>query len=886
MSHRPDPLALRVCLAVVRLFATLVPARSRDDWRTEWDAEVRHRWHSLEDSNRLDWRSRMDLFRRALGALPDAAWLRRQFTADADIVHDVKHGLRMLHKSPIFTVSAVSILALGIGGTVAIVTLLDTLLFRPLPYADADRILTVWTRHAQRPSELEDVAPADFLDWRERTRSFTGIAAAIPYSYDYTDKGDPEVLFGAQVTEGFWDAFGTPPMLGRGFLPEEHVRGARPSVVISYGLWQSRFGGDPAILNRSINLDGNPYTIVGVLPREFAPQFFTRPGELSVWAPKVIQEHEKRTRSSAWWNVVARLKPGVTLEQAQSEMNAIAGALAKEYPRTNATTSPQLVTLREHLMGDVRLPLYLMLAAVVLVLAIGCANVASLLLARGVEREREFAIRAALGAGRTRLVRQLVAESLLLSAIAAIAGVALAHWALGAIVALAPSGVLRLHDAAIDGRILAFAAALTTLTAVGFGLLPAIQFSSPGRDVVKERQASGPRRTFRQGLVTAEVALALVLLTGAGLLIRSFERLLAVDPGFRAKNVVEVQVFTWDRTGTPERTRAFFANTIERMKTIPGVDAVGAVSAMPFAVANIDIKSPLEVIGRPPSAAGDQLGTYVTVATPGYFTAMSIPLKEGRFLEERDTEKAPLVAVISEALSRREWPKESPVGRRIRIMWHGQKLEPEVVGVVSQIRHDSLDSAARPEVFLPHAQAPFSSMTYALRGAGEPSALIDAAKRQIWSVDPLQTVYDAASVETLVAASVVRQRFSMTIMSTFALLALVLCASGIYGILSFTTTQRTREIGVRMALGADSRTIQRMVLREGSIVILIGIIAGLAGALAGARFLQTLLFEVSPGDPLTIASVCALLGIVGLVACYVPARRATRVDPLVALRAE
>jgi putative ABC transport system permease protein len=633
-------------------------------------------------------------------------------------------------------------------------------------------------------------------------------------------------------------------------------------------------------------MDGDLWTIVGVLPREFAPQILPRPGDLSVWTPKIIQDHEKRTRGSAWWNVVARLKAGVSIEQAQHELDGISALLAREYPRTNASKQAELVPMREHLMGDVRVPLFVMLGAVVLVLAIGCANVASLLLARGMEREREFAIRAALGAGRARLVRQLVAESLLLSAIAAIAGIALAHWALQAIVALAPSGVVRLHDASIDGRMLAFAAALTTLTATAFGLIPAFQFSNPARDAIRERCSSGPRATLRRGLVVAEIALALILLTGAGLLIRSFGRLMSMDPGFSPANVVAVQVFAWDRNTTADRVRNFFGSTIDRMRTIPGVAAAGAVSAMPFAVANIDIKSTLDIVGRPAATPGEQGGTYVTIATPGYFSAMSIPRREGRFLEPRDNAQAPIVGVISDALRRREWPNESPIGRRLRIRWEGQPIELEVVGVVSQIRHERLDGTPRPEVFLSLAQVPFASMTYVVRGAGDPSVLIDAVKREIWAVDPLQTVYESGSVAAMVDASVVRERFSMTLMTAFALVALLLCASGIYGIISFTTAQRTREIGVRMALGADGQAIQRMVLREGSAVIAAGVALGLAGALAGARLLQSLLFEVRPGDPLTMAVVCTVLSVVGLSACYVPARRATRVDPLVALRNE
>lgn len=826
----------------------------------------------------------MDLLRRAFGALPDAAWLRRQFTADAEVVHDVRHGVRMLRKSPTFTAAAVTTLALGIGGTVAIATLLDTLFFRSLPYADAERIVMLW----QRPSSggREAVSPANFLDWRERTSSFERVAAAIPYSYDYTGTGEPEVLFGAQITEGFWEALGVKLALGRTFRPDEHVRGSQPVAIITHDLWQRRFGGDPAIVNRAISLDGALRTVVGVLPADFQPQLLPRPGELSVWSPKVIQEHEKRTRGSAWWNVVARLKPGVTAEEAQAEMASIAGALSREHPATNAQQSVEVLSLREHLMGDLRLPLLVLLAAVALVLMIGCTNVASLLLARGIQREREFAIRTALGAGRGRLVRQLVVESLLLSAIAAAVGVGVAHWMIGAIVALAPAGVVRLQAAAIDARMLLFAGLVTTTAAVAFGVLPALQFSRPGRDAMRERQASAPRGSVRRALVALEIAFAVVLLTSAGLLLRSFERLLAVDPGFSPRNTIALQVFAHDRNGTPDRTRSFFHTTIERMQALPGVEAVGAASAMPFAYANIDIKSGIEIVGREQKAAADQRQVYVTIATPGYFRAMSIPLREGRFLERIDGQKAPRVAVISEALRRREWPGESPVGRRIRVRWHGQVVESEIVGVISQIRHEGLDSVPRAEVFLPLEQAPFASMTYVVRGSGDVAALMKAAKQAVWSVDPLQAFYETARVESMISASVVKQRFSTTLVSVFAAVALALCAIGIYGVISFATAQRTREIGVRMALGAGRGSIRVMVLREGAAVIAVGLACGLVASAGATRYLQTLLFEVRAIDPLTIGAVCVLLSIVAMAACYIPARRATRVDPVVALRVE
>lgn len=885
MTHQPDPLALRLCLGWIRVISTVVPRASRQDWRDEWEAEVRYRWESFHSHERLDWRIRMDLFRRVLGSLPDAAWLRRQLTADADVVHDLKHGVRMLWKSPSFAIAAVLILALGIGGTVSITALLDTLLFRPLPYEDADRVVTLWQQPNARPTDREDIAPADFLDWRERTQSFSHIAAIVPYSRDYTGGTEPEVLFGAQVTEGFFDAIGMPPMIGRGFVAEEHATGGRRAVIISYGFWQSHFAGDPSVTTKTISLGGDPWPIVGVLPKAFAPQFLPRPGELTVWTPKVVQEYEKRIRSSAWWNVVARLAPGVTVEQAQSEMNTISADLARQYPRTNSASRPVVVSMREHLTGGVSVPLYLMLAAVVLVFGIGCANVASLLLARGIERSREFAIRSALGAGRTRLIRQLIAESFLLSVVAAAVGIALAHTVLRAIVALAPTGLIRLQNASIDGRMLVVTVALTLVTACVFALIPALQFSSRSGDMLRERQASGVRTSIRRGLVAAEVALALVLLVSAGLLVRSFERLISVDPGFKPANVVMTQVFA-GRQGDQNRVRNFFATTIDRIRSLPGVEDAGAVSAMPFALSNINISSPLDIVGRPAAKPEEQPTTYVTVATPGYFRTMSIPLREGRLLEERDTQTTALVAVISDALRRREWPTESPVGKRIRVQWEGQWGEVEIVGVVGQVRHESLAIAPRPEVFLTHAQRPFSSMTYVVKSSEQPSTLIPRIKQEIWSVDPRQAVYDAAPLETLVDNSLVRQRFSMTVITGFALLALILCASGIYGIISFTTSQRTREIGLRMALGADAPMIRHMVLREGSVVIAVGLLCGLAVALVSSRFLQTLLFEVRPSDPVTMIGVSVALGLVGLAACYIPARRATRVDPLTALRTD
>lgn len=874
------PLWLRICLAIVGLFAALVPRSSRESWRREWEAEFRAR----DEAGTPALGRQLDLIRRAFGALPDAAWLRRQFTADSEIVHDIRHGARMLRKSPGFTLAVVLILSLGLGGTVAIVTLLDTLIFRPLPYADADRVVTVWQR---TPSgERDEVAPANFLDWLERSRSFERLAAAVPNSYDYTGGGEPEVLFGANVTEGFFEALGITPLLGRTFEAGEYARGGRLAVMITHGLWQRRFGGDSGIVGKPIVLDEQARTIVGVLPPHFKPQLLPRPGELSVWAPKIILEYEPRIRDSAWWNVIGRLKPGVTIEAARAEMTDVAAALGREHPETNERVGVDITTLRDHLMGKLKTPLFVMLGAVVLVLAIGCANVASLLLARGMQREREFAIRAALGAGRARLVRQLAVESLLISSISAIVGVALAYALIRAVVGLAPGEVLRLQDAVVDGRILGFAGLLAAATAMTFGVLPAIQFSRPVSDTIRERQASAPRAAFRRALVAAEIALAVVLLTSAGLLLRSFERLLNVDPGFSPRNVVALQVFAHDRHSTPERVRTFLNVALERLAQVPGVEAVGAASAMPFANANINIRSAFEIVGRAPKPPSQQLGTYLTIATPGYFSAMSIPLREGRRFEMSDNQHAPRVALISDSLRRREWPGDSPIGHRIRVQFQGKPIEAQIIGVISPIRHEALDRAPRPEVFLPFDQSPFASITFVLRGTADPASTITLGKQAVWSVDPQQAFYETDRVETMIAASVVRQRFSTTLVSAFAVVALLLCAIGIYGVISFVTAQRTREIGVRMALGADAASIRTLVLRDGGKVVMVGLVLGLVGAAAATRYLQTLLFEINAIDPLTLVAVCAVLLASALLACYVPARRATRVDPLIALRSE
>jgi putative ABC transport system permease protein len=587
---------------------------------------------------------------------------------------------------------------------------------------------------------------------------------------------------------------------------------------------------------------------------------------------------------------VARLKPDVDLEIANAEMRAIAGTLASEYPRSNTDTGALVIPLFDFMVGSVRRAVLILLGAVGLVLMVACANVANVQLARGFDRQRELAIRAALGAGRARIVRQLLVESGMLAVLACAGGFATARWLVNLVVALGPADVPRLHQVALDVRVLAVTATVAVVTAIAFGLVPALQLSRAEfvAGVREGGRATGPasRRRARNVLLASEVAVALVLLVGAGLLVRSFGRLLAIDPGFRQENVLALQVFAWERNNGPDRLTLYFERCLERLRALPDAVAVGAVSAMPFIEANINIQSVMLVANRPAPAAGEEPRVFVTVATPGYFQAMRVPLVRGRLLDDRDSRQAPPVALVSRSLARHYWPGTDPVGDHVTVRWEGRARTVEIVGVVVDVRHDGLDRPPREEVFLPFAQAPFGSMTFVVRTAGDPAGGIQAATDAIWAVDSLQTIYDTATVDRLVSASLKPRRFTLLMLGVSALIALSLTLAGVYGVMAVTTRQRTREIGVRVALGAGRRDIVRMVIGQGLQPVLAGAVIGLTGALAAGRVLEGLLFETTPFDPTTIAGVAVLLVAAAAAACYLPARRATRVDPLIALRAE
>ena len=800
---------------------------------------------------------------------------------------DLRYSFRVLARKPGFTVVAIITLALGIGANTAIFSVVNKVLLSRLPYEDPDRIITLWESSPQTTTKQDKVAPANFLDWRERNQVFESMAAVFPYGFDYTGGGEPETFRSWLVSEGFFEIFGTRALYGRTFDPEEFQAGKGQVVVIGYGLWQRRFGSDPNLVGQKLLLDGEPYTVIGILPPEF--RFLD---EKQMWAPKIFDDHDKIQRSSGYIDVVARLKPGVSLEQARDEMNAIAAGLSSEHPRTNQGLGVRLVSLPEQLVGHIRPALLVLLGAVGLVLIIACANVANLLLARGAERHKELAIRAALGASRTRLIRQLFTESIFLAVLGGVCAILLASWGIDAILALSPANLPRIDEIKIDSRVIGFTFAVSMLTALIFGLAPAVQFSRPElQQFLKEGGRSSSagfgRRRLRHALVISEIAIALMLLVGAGLLVRSFIHLLQVDPGFSKDNVLSLQVFIWDKYQTPQQRTAFFDEAFARLSNLPGVESVGAVTALPFNNEDtIDVDTNFTIDGQPAPEPGQQPTAYSTVASIDYFKVMRIPLVRGRMFNQYDGPRAPLVVLINESMARRFWPDEDPVGKKITVGSFGRPMSREIIGIVGDVRHTGLDSNPRPEFFVPHLQNPFGGMAIVVRASSDPAVLLSTAKEQIREINKDQPFYSINTMDALVSKSLGERRFNLLLLCTFATIALTLAGVGIYGLISFSISQRTHEIGIRMALGARTRDITRMVLGEGIVLALIGVGAGLVGALLLTRFLKGFLFGVTPTDPLTFAAISALLVALALVASYVPARRATRVDPMVALRYE
>ncbi|HET9450015.1 MAG TPA: ABC transporter permease, partial [Aggregicoccus sp.] len=771
-------------------------------------------------------------------------------------------------------------------------------LLRPLPYAQEQRLMLAWESSAERP--LSVTSPANFRDWRQ-ARSFSGLAAFTNVTFALTGEGTPVQVRGASVSSNFFEVLGVRPQLGSTFTPApDGVRDAR-TVVLGHALWQQRLGADPAIVGKSLRLNDASYTVLGVMPAGFEWAAITPSGASAadgaqLWTPAPhhdvpqlgadAQRDVSAARDVGYLRVVGRLAPGVSQAQAAAEMRALGERLAREYPQYNTGTSVRVLPLREHLFGSVRPLLLVLLGAVGLVLAIACANVANLFLARATTRQRELAVRMALGAARSRLVRQLLTESLLLALLAGVGGALLATWGVDVLLALEPADVPRLGAVSLDGRVLAFTLGISLLTGLVFGLLPALQASD--LDVHGALKAGSSRVAAgrsRGALVVGEVALALVLLIAAGLLLESLWRLQRVDPGFGTERLLAFGV-QLPRGKYPQEAQqvAFFQQVQQRLAALPGVERAGGVLTLPFDGDNVGLQ--LDIEGAPPAAPGEQRGLGYQLATESYLQTLGIPLRRGRGFGAADARPdAEPVALLSESAARRHWPGRDPLGARIRLGGEGNPWR-RVVGVVGDVRHAGLTQEPREEAYVPLGQDSWGFLQFAVRTRGEPLALAGAVRQAVLEVDPEQPIGSVKTLEGLVAASVARQRFLSVLLGVFAAVALLLAGVGLYGVISYTAQQRTREIGIRMALGARSADVLRLVVGSGMRVALAGVGLGLGAAWGATRLLESQLHGVSATDPLTFALLALLVCGVALLATWLPARRATRVDPQVALRAE
>jgi predicted permease len=808
------------------------------------------------------------------------------------MMHELRHAARGLARTPGFTAAAVFTLALGLGANAAIFTVVDAALLRPLPFVDPDRLVLVWETMGDWKTRW--VAPANFVDWRRDARSFEGLAGYSQSDVNLMGAGEPERLKSAVVSDTLFELLGARPALGRSFRRGEDEAGPR-LAVLGDGLWRRRFGADPAVVGRIVRLDGEPHEIVGVMPAAF--RF---PPGADLWTPgregipfihSVLSGQDMRTlRDSHLFTVVGRLAPGRSAGDAQAEMDALAARLAREYPDTNEGLGASVASLRDHLVGDVRPALGVLAGAVGFVLLIACANVAGLLLARATQRAMDTAVRLALGAGRARLVRHGLLEALLLSLAGGVLGLGLAHWGVDAIVASSPPGLAGLEQAGPDARVLVFAGLVSLLTAGLFGLVPAAQAANPSLGTLLGsgvRTSGGPARArARRVLVVAEIAMAHVLLVGAGLMLATLVRLRSVDAGFDDTNLLTFQLSLSDaRYREPHRRRAFYDGVLAGARRLPGVSAAGAVMRLPLAEGAVN--RGLRIEGRPaPQAGEDHSVDYQTVSAT-YFAAARIPLRKGRALRDADAEGAPRVVVLNEAAARRFFPNEDPLGRRVGL---GDGDDPArwrtVVGVVGDVRHRALDQAAAPAAFAPYRQdrESWNMMSFVLRTSVDPRTLAPAVGPLVRGVDPEQPVSNVRTMDEVRDAAVLRPRFLATVLAAFAGSAVLLAAIGIYGLMAYTTAQRTQELGVRMALGASRRAVLGLVLAEGARLAVAGVALGLAAALALSRVLAGLLFAVRATDPLTLAAVSLVVAAVAALAAWLPARRAAGVDPARALR--
>jgi putative ABC transport system permease protein len=881
MANSKPTTRFRFWLWLIALVGVIVPRRLRADWRQEWEAELRYRETLLTEWDKLDQRGKLALIWHSAGAFMDALWLQPRRLED-EMFQDLRYGARMLLKSPGFTAAAVLSLALGIGANSAIFSVVNAVLLRPLPYDRPDQIMKLWTTQPQnRASRIPFSAP-NFVDLKAQNQVFSDMAVYRGWQFILTGAGEPLRVFGHRVSAGFFPVLGVKPLLGRGFLYEEDKPGNDGVVVISYGLWQSHFAADPDIIGRSLTIDDQSRTVVGVTP----PGFRFESQENALWVPMAFMPADLNRRLSNTF-VIARLKPGVAPEQAQAEMNSIAARLETSHPAENKGKGISVTRLRDDVVGDIRSALLVLLGAVGFVLLIACANVANLQLTRALGRRRELAVRMALGATRLRLIRQLITESAILSLLGGGLGLLFSSLGLRLLTGLATDRMPRVEEAVIDGSVLGFTFILSILTALLFGLIPAFQASKPVNDTLKEGVASGVslrRQRLRSAFVIAEVALSIVLLAGAGLMIKSFLRLQQVNPGFNPERLLTLETYLPPaRYPRPQQQAAFYQQVEQRLAAVPGVQSVGANIGPPFTGAGIGFS--FEIEGRAAASPSSQLVASYRAISPGYFQTMGVALLKGRDFTDGDNREAPGVAIINQSFARSFFPKEDPIGKRLDI-GDGYNHMREIVGVVGDTKGASLKEPAPAEMYVVYMQRPWQWIRYAVRTSAEPESLASAIRAAVWSVDKDIPVNDLKTMERLIAETTTEPRFYLILLSVFAAVALILSAVGVYGVISYTITQRRHEIGVRMALGARATDVLKLVVGQGMALALAGVALGLAGAFALTRTLTTLLFTVEPTDPAVFAAIALMIIGVALLASLIPARRAVKVNPGVALRQE
>ncbi|MBO0857869.1 MAG: ABC transporter permease [Chloracidobacterium sp.] len=813
---------------------------------------------------------------------------KRRTNMIADLWQDLRYGERMLLKQPGFTLIAVLTLALGIGANTAIFSLVNTVLLRPLPLPEPERLMTFnHSAPAQGLSEL-NLNNAHFAFYRDRSHMFEKMAAYESAEFALTGAGDPEVLAGAAVTFNYFDVLGQSPLHGRTFLPEEDRPGANHVVILSYGLWRMRFGGDLNILGQSIKLDNVPTTVVGIMPPGFD---FPHPAEranmfdhVQLWVPEGLNPQNTSHNNLL---AVGRLKPGGAIADAKREITELLPDFAKQFNQTfSEDTTTVMIPLEQRIVGEVRMPLLVLLGAVAAVLLIACVNLANLLLARAASRSRELAVRQCLGASGLRIARQLLTESLMLAGAGAAGGLLLAAWSVDTLKRVETANIPRLESAKLDPSTLLFTLIVTLLTGLLCGLAPAWRGARANlQEAIKEGargSVAGVNRRLNNAFVVSQLALSLILLIGAALLLQSFRNLLAVDPGFRPENVLMGHVsLPENRYTTKTQVSRFYEQLLDRVRSLPGVQAAELTRVTPFS--GNGVGGPFTVEGHEPGPGAVAKDAWLRSVTPGYFAAMGMPIKTGRSFQPSDTDTSPPVAIVDEKLARMYWPQGDPTGKRLRI---GGGDWMTIVGVVPSVKNRKLDEDTKPYVYFPASQWVSRNMSLVVRSQNDPSALIPAIRRQVASLDAELPLFDVRTIDQSIARTLATKRLTNLLLAGFAITALLLALLGVYGVMSLNVGNRTSEFGIRMALGAQAGDVLKLVIRQGMKLVMTGALLGLGGALALTQLLKTLLFGVSATDPLTFVTIALLLTFIALLACWIPARRATKVDPLIALRSE